>query len=132
IRHATLDAQASSGPARRAGAAPREHARAVSDGENAVKLLPEWVANARLHAKKSPTTKSGRGRYLVVGVEAHRSECAGKKKGYAMNFERPLRIAQIAPLCEAVPPQRYGGTERIVAHLTDALVDLGHDVTLFA
>jgi glycosyltransferase involved in cell wall biosynthesis len=43
-----------------------------------------------------------------------------------------MRIAQIAPLCEAVPPQLYGGTERIVAHLTDALVDLGHDVTLFA
>jgi glycosyltransferase involved in cell wall biosynthesis len=35
-------------------------------------------------------------------------------------------------LYEAVPPRLYGGTERIVAHLTDALVDLGHDVTLFA
>src|SRR5512143_935477 len=45
---------------------------------------------------------------------------------------RPLRIAQIAPLAEAVPPILYGGTERVVAHLTDALVDLGHDVTLFA
>src|SRR5207237_9896893 len=43
-----------------------------------------------------------------------------------------MRIAQVTPLYEAVPPQRYGGTERVVAHLTDALVDLGHDVTLFA
>ncbi len=43
-----------------------------------------------------------------------------------------MRIAQVAPLYEAVPPFLYGGTERIVAHLTDALVDLGHDVTLFA
>ncbi len=43
-----------------------------------------------------------------------------------------MKIAQIAPLYEAVPPRLYGGTERIVAHLTDALVDLGHDVTLFA
>jgi glycosyltransferase involved in cell wall biosynthesis len=43
-----------------------------------------------------------------------------------------MRIAQIAPLYEAVPPRLYGGTERIVAHLTDALVGLGHDVTLFA
>jgi glycosyltransferase involved in cell wall biosynthesis len=43
-----------------------------------------------------------------------------------------MRIAQVAPLYEAVPPKLYGGTERIVAHLTDALVDLGHDVTLFA
>ena len=43
-----------------------------------------------------------------------------------------MKIAQIAPLYEAVPPLLYGGTERIVAHLSDALVDLGHDVTLFA
>ncbi len=43
-----------------------------------------------------------------------------------------MKIAQVAPLYEAVPPSLYGGTERIVAYLTDALVDLGHDVTLFA
>jgi len=43
-----------------------------------------------------------------------------------------MRIAQIAPLDEAVPPRLYGGTERIVAYLCDALVDMGHDVTLFA
>lgn len=43
-----------------------------------------------------------------------------------------MRIAQIAPLHEAVPPQFYGGTERVVSYLTDALVDLGHEVTLFA
>ncbi|MEQ7154234.1 glycosyltransferase family 4 protein [Brevundimonas aurifodinae] len=43
-----------------------------------------------------------------------------------------MRIAQVTPLYEAVPPRLYGGTERVVAHLTDALVDLGHDVTLFA
>ena len=43
-----------------------------------------------------------------------------------------MKIAQIAPLCEAVPPKLYGGTERVVAHLCNALVELGHDVTLFA
>jgi glycosyltransferase involved in cell wall biosynthesis len=43
-----------------------------------------------------------------------------------------MKIAQIAPLYEAVPPKLYGGTERVVAHLCDALVELGHDVTLFA
>jgi glycosyltransferase involved in cell wall biosynthesis len=42
-----------------------------------------------------------------------------------------MRIARIAPLFEAVPPTLYGGTERIVAYLSDALADLGHDVTLF-
>jgi len=43
-----------------------------------------------------------------------------------------MKIAQVAPLYEAVPPRFYGGTERVVAHLCDALVSLGHDVTLFA
>ena len=37
-----------------------------------------------------------------------------------------MRIAQIAPLYEAVPPKFYGGTERVVSYLTDALVELGH------
>ena len=45
---------------------------------------------------------------------------------------RTLRIAQVAPLVESVPPKLYGGTERVVAVLSDGLVQLGHDVTLFA
>jgi len=43
-----------------------------------------------------------------------------------------MRIAQIAPLTEAIPPRRYGGTERVVHWLVEELVALGHDVTLFA
>lgn len=43
-----------------------------------------------------------------------------------------MRIAQVAPLSESVPPQLYGGTERVVAFLTDELVRQGHEVTLFA
>ena len=43
-----------------------------------------------------------------------------------------MRIAQIAPLHEAVPPKLYGGTERVVSFLTEELVALGHEVTLFA
>jgi glycosyltransferase involved in cell wall biosynthesis len=43
-----------------------------------------------------------------------------------------MKIAQVAPLIEAVPPKLYGGTERVVAYLTDALVELGYEVTLFA
>jgi glycosyltransferase involved in cell wall biosynthesis len=43
-----------------------------------------------------------------------------------------MRIAQIAPLTESVPPKLYGGTERIVSYLTEELTTLGHDVTLFA
>jgi glycosyltransferase involved in cell wall biosynthesis len=45
---------------------------------------------------------------------------------------RPMRIAQMAPLMESVPPKLYGGTERVVAWLVDELVRLGHEVTLFA
>jgi hypothetical protein len=44
----------------------------------------------------------------------------------------PVKIAQIAPLMESVPPRLYGGTERVVSYLTEELVKLGHDVTLFA
>ena len=43
-----------------------------------------------------------------------------------------MKIAQIAPLAESVPPKFYGGTERIVSYLTEELVRQGHDVTLFA
>jgi glycosyltransferase involved in cell wall biosynthesis len=43
-----------------------------------------------------------------------------------------MRIAEVAPLFESVPPALYGGTERVVAYLTDELVAQGHDVTLFA
>src|SRR3954466_11809172 len=43
-----------------------------------------------------------------------------------------MRIAQIAPLMESVPPRLYGGTERVVSYLVEELVGAGHDVTLFA
>jgi len=46
--------------------------------------------------------------------------------------DKDMKIAQIAPLMESVPPRLYGGTERIVSYLTDELVRLGHEVTLFA
>ncbi len=43
-----------------------------------------------------------------------------------------MRIAQVAPLHESVPPKLYGGTERVVSYLTEELVKMGHEVTLFA
>ena len=43
-----------------------------------------------------------------------------------------MRIAQVAPLYESVPPKLYGGTERVVSYLTEELVRQGHHVTLFA
>jgi glycosyltransferase involved in cell wall biosynthesis len=47
-------------------------------------------------------------------------------------MDRSMRIAQVAPLFEPVPPRLYGGTERVVSYLTEELVRRGHDVTLFA
>ena len=47
-------------------------------------------------------------------------------------METKMRIAEISPLTEAVPPKLYGGTERVISWLTEELVSLGHDVTLFA
>jgi glycosyltransferase involved in cell wall biosynthesis len=47
-------------------------------------------------------------------------------------LDQPLRIAQVAPLYESVPPRLYGGTERVVSYLTEELVRQGHRVTLFA
>src|SRR5215470_9098910 len=44
----------------------------------------------------------------------------------------PLRIAVVSPLYESVPPQLYGGTERVVSYLVEELVRMGHEVTLFA
>jgi glycosyltransferase involved in cell wall biosynthesis len=58
-----------------------------------------------------------------------------RDKTFAQVFSkstRSLRIAQVAPLYESVPPKLYGGTERVVAYLAEELVRRGHDVTLFA
>jgi glycosyltransferase involved in cell wall biosynthesis len=59
----------------------------------------------------------------------------GRSGGGAFDNEEEapsMRIAQVAPLTEAVPPKLYGGTERVVHWLTEELVALGHEVTLFA
>jgi glycosyltransferase involved in cell wall biosynthesis len=50
----------------------------------------------------------------------------------SLRTKRPLRIGQVAPLYESVPPALYGGTERVVSYLTEELVRQGHEVTLFA
>src|SRR5271165_4135037 len=66
----------------------------------------------------------------------------GRRAGRKLHFrvlqdarkKRPIlmKIAQVAPLYESVPPHLYGGTERVVSYLTEALVEQGNDVTLFA
>ncbi len=63
------------------------------------------------------------------GTEFHVSRRINSR---IVDGEHQMRIAQVAPLTEAVPPSLYGGTERVVSWLTEELVALGHDVTLFA
>src|SRR5579863_4556932 len=55
-----------------------------------------------------------------------------RSAGPLLSQGNQVRIAQVAPLYESVPPKLYGGTERVVSYLTEELVRLGHDVTLFA
>src|SRR5947207_9089157 len=60
---------------------------------------------------------------------------SGPPTSVALGLQRRaaiMRIAQVAPLYEPVPPRLYGGTERVVSYLTEELVRRGHDVTLFA
>ena len=68
----------------------------------------------------------------VPGGRAPRRPSPPARGGPADDRRALVRIAQVAPLYEAVPPGAYGGTERVIATLCDGLVALGHDVTLFA
>src|ERR1700726_613146 len=54
------------------------------------------------------------------------------KPARAHGIIQDMKIAQVAPLYESCPPRLYGGTERVVSYLTEELVRLGHEVTLFA
>src|SRR6185312_14857800 len=63
---------------------------------------------------------------MVRNIQVHRGVAP------VNNRKHKMKIAQIAPLVESVPPRLYGGTERIVSYLTEELVELGHDLTLFA
>jgi hypothetical protein len=62
-------------------------------------------------------------------------QAPGKRAAFLLpsgSLKVVMKIAQIAPLIDSVPPRLYGGTERIVSYLTEELARLGHDVTLFA
>jgi glycosyltransferase involved in cell wall biosynthesis len=60
------------------------------------------------------------------------NDTAGRRADKSPRLLRPLRIAQLGSLYERIPPNFYGGTERVVSYLTEELVQRGHDVTLFA
>jgi glycosyltransferase involved in cell wall biosynthesis len=103
---------------RRSGKAPRDK-EIVGAGSN-----PDDVALANVSCRRSPVDPFCCARRLSV------TSCAGRSS--KKWTEGLVRIAQVAPLYESVPPSLYGGTERVVSNITEALVRLGHDVTLFA
>ena len=73
---------------------------------------------------------------IVISAALIKSSVSKAELNTCEHIEKPgaafMRIAQISPLFEAVPPKLYGGTERVVYSLTEELVAMGHDVTLFA
>ena len=74
-------------------------------------------------------------RWLPMGgtrVDSGCGDCFGGGHHTTTKESPMMRIAQVAPLFESVPPKMYGGTERVVSYLTEALVAQGHEVTLYA
>src|SRR3984893_13398056 len=78
--------------------------------------------------KRGPTTSSA----LVLVRIIYGLGGSAPLLYFLQETEEYMRIAQVAPLYESVPPHLYGGTERIVSYLTEELVRRGNDVTLFA
>jgi glycosyltransferase involved in cell wall biosynthesis len=68
----------------------------------------------------------------VLAYCEERSSPTSRKYEAKQRNKATMHIAQVAPLYESVPPKYYGGTERVVSYLTEALVAMGHEVTLYA
>src|SRR5438552_13505391 len=84
-----------------------------------------WTGPRATVAKDSePEKRSGRGACWRARAGARGAGGPHRSQG--------LKIAQVSPLYESVPPSLYGGTERVVSYLTEELVRQGHEVTLFA
>jgi glycosyltransferase involved in cell wall biosynthesis len=83
-------------------------------------------------ARRSPRGNIGAAQQsLRIPLGPVRAAPVDSRTGAEENSE-DMRIAQVAPLYESVPPKLYGGTERVVSYLTEELVRMGHEVTLFA
>jgi hypothetical protein len=96
------------------------------------KAAGKVTGHAKLEADGKVDKAAGKARSTIGDLKDTRQIIQCDKAGLPTGLTDFMKIAQIAPLYEAVPPSLYGGTERIVAHLTNALVELGHEVTLFA
>ena len=102
----------------------------------ALRTRTSFIGPRRAAPRSSSALHDRLARHLEGHVRARNLTQAKPFEGKSLQVvpykEPPMRIAQIAPLSEAVPPRLYGGTERVVSWLTEELVRLGHEVTLFA
>src|SRR4051812_20699670 len=95
-------------------------------------VRPRSRRSASMSVRRGSTSSSRCSPFTRSGIMR---EASNRRAGHAnckSSSGTLMKIAQIAPLAESVPPKLYGGTERIVSYLTEELVRLGHDVTLFA
>src|SRR5262249_9196948 len=97
------------------------------------------VPNIIVVCALAPLNRSGACRTCPGRQNAPQSEAntnfglvSAMNRTWAGRYGGFMRIAQVAPLYESVPPRGYGGTERVVSYLTEELVRQGHEVTLFA
>src|SRR5262249_33737983 len=80
---------------------------------------------------RRPELRARRRRDRSQSLEGRRN-ARSRGRELKSNRRRTMKIAQVSPLYESVPPEQYGGTERVVSYLTEELVGRGHQVTLFA
>src|SRR3954470_21226425 len=95
-------------------------------------VRPRSRRSASMSVRRGSTSSSRCSPFTRSGIMR---EASNRRAGHAnckSSSGTLMKIAQIAPLAESVPPKLYGGTERVVSYLTEELVRLGHDVTLFA
>jgi len=94
--------------------------------------LSEYYFPTEAARKREASTNAGDHLAAATGASAVEFGFVELAPNAILSERTYMRVAQVAPLSESVPPKLYGGTERVVSFLTDQLVDLGHDVTLFA
>ena len=109
--------------------------RRAGDGRPPISCIRYDVADAKkFHDLRKISSTPELKYFRLRSLLSLRRDIAGRREIHNRDHERSksMHIAQIAPLTEAIPPKLYGGTERVVSWLTEELIALGHEVTLFA
>src|SRR5882762_2123447 len=125
-RSSVISVRQTSGPRSSNSRATRSRVRATTHGNELMAAIVALECIARIDVSQTRTGSR------VPGLLQRLHELLEPADMTAGPSQAPLRIAQVAPLFERLPPQLYGGTERVVSYLTKDLVRQGHTVTLFA